>query len=76
MRDELIRQSSLTYPDYRDFQSVKGLASVAAYDTQPLTVGHGQAAERVRGTLATASYFPLLGVSPALGRFFTQEDDR
>jgi predicted permease len=31
--------------------------------------------ERVSGELVSASYFPLLGVKPAVGRFFSPEED-
>ncbi|OLE97786.1 MAG: hypothetical protein AUG75_04050 [Cyanobacteria bacterium 13_1_20CM_4_61_6] len=33
-------------------------------------------ARRVRVVLASASYFPLLGVRPALGRFYLADEDR
>lgn len=36
----------------------------------------GQPAERVRGMQATAEIFPLLGVQPFQGRWFTAEEDR
>jgi len=75
VRDELITQSSLTFPDYRDWDGVAAFEATAAYDRQGLTLGHGEGAAEVSATLVTASYFPLLGVSPALGRFFTTEDD-
>ncbi len=66
----------LTHPDYEDFQGVSGWSSVAAYaGEEPLTLGRGEAAVRVDVTLASASLFPLLGVQPSLGRFFTEEED-
>jgi putative ABC transport system permease protein len=36
----------------------------------------GQPAERLRGMNVTADFFPVLGVQPALGRFFGPEEDR
>lgn len=75
VNSEVIRQSTLTYPDYRDWDGVEAFSATAAYDQRNVTLGHGAGAVRVSATLVTASYFPLLGVSPALGRFFTPEDD-
>jgi predicted permease len=65
----------LTYPDYRDLTRAKSFR-VAGFSTQEVTLGSGVEAERVPGVLATAGLFPLLGVRPALGRFFTEEEDR
>jgi len=36
----------------------------------------GQPAERLRGIVATADFFPTLGVAAALGRTFTTEEDQ
>jgi putative ABC transport system permease protein len=36
----------------------------------------GQPAARLRGMMVTADFFPLLGVQPQLGRFFTAEEDQ
>src|SRR2546426_354343 len=36
----------------------------------------GAPAERLRGIIATADFFPTLGVAPALGRTFTAEEDQ
>jgi hypothetical protein len=37
-------------------------------------LGSGSSAELIRARLVTASYFPLLGVRPAIGRFFTADE--
>jgi predicted permease len=39
-------------------------------------MGHGVDAERIQQGQATANLFPMLGVKPALGRFFTADEDR
>jgi predicted permease len=36
----------------------------------------GEHAEHVTAEMVTASFFPLLGVQPALGRFFASDEDR
>lgn len=66
----------LTFPDYRDFGRVAGWNSVAAYASmQPLTMGRGSSARRVRTVKASASLFHLLGVQPLIGRFYRDEED-
>ena len=65
----------MTYSDYVDFKSVGAFQSVAAYaNPRQLTMGQGAEAEQVWAELATASLFPLLGVSAERGRFFTEEE--
>jgi predicted permease len=66
---------TLTYPDFQDFRRVAGFVEVAAYTRDRMTFGRGQGAREVEGEAASASLFPLLGVRPALGRFFTPEED-
>ena len=57
--------------DYKEpFEHVAGYTSVG-YN---LAAGNG--AEHLRGMPVAASYFSVLGVQPALGRDFTEEDDR
>ena len=64
-----------TFTDQRDHAAYA--ADFAAYFTQPdMPLGRGAEATKVRGVLATASYFKLLGVSPALGRFYGEAEDR
>src|SRR5205807_2140026 len=54
--------------------AVEGVGAVTyPQDGRP---GRGSHARRVRLVLATASYFPLLGVHPALGRFYAADEDR
>jgi predicted permease len=57
--------------DYKEpFEHIAGYTSVG-YN---LAAGNG--AEHLRGMPVAASYFSVLGVQPALGRDFTEEDDR
>src|SRR5258708_5477208 len=70
--------STTGYPMYaliRD--SARDFDAVAAYTySQNASLGRGADARRVAVVLATASYFPLLGVRPALGRFYSVDEDR
>jgi predicted permease len=67
----------LTYPDFehvrRESRSLAGIAGFSMVNSMNLT-GTGKP-ERVWGTLASANYFDVLGVKPALGRAFLPEDD-
>jgi putative ABC transport system permease protein len=69
---------AVSYPDYVAFRdratTVSGLA--AHYSTAPLFVAVDGNAREVNGAVVSASYFPLLGLQPALGRFFRDEEDR
>src|SRR5216117_111896 len=61
----LIRESA------RDFDAL-----AACTYSQSASLGRGVDARRVHLVLASASYFPLLGVRPALGRFYSADEDR
>ena len=67
----------VSYPDYVAFRdratTVSGLA--AHYSTAPLFVAVGGNAKEVNGAVVSANYFPLLGMQPALGRFFRPDED-
>src|SRR5881275_3180003 len=71
--------SSITgYPLYTLIrESARAFDALAAYTySQSASMGRGVDARRVHVVLASASYFPLLGVRPALGRFYSADEDR
>jgi putative ABC transport system permease protein len=49
---------------------------IAGWTDEGFNVSVGSAAEHVRGTPVSASYFQVLGVHPAAGREFLPEEDR
>src|SRR5947207_7356985 len=53
----------------------QSLARIAAYSGGDMTLTGAGPAERIVSGAVTADFFPLLGVQPALGRNFTQEED-
>lgn len=66
-----------SYPRYADIRDhATSFSAVAAVSRSRFSLGLGRAAQPVQGAMVTASYFRLLGVRPALGRFFTDEEDR
>src|SRR5262249_54334346 len=66
------------YPDYLHFRDrTKTLQGLAAhYSTAPLFVTANNQSGEINGAVVSANFFPLLGVKPALGRFFTEDEDR
>jgi predicted permease len=74
---DLQRTGSFGYTTYTALRQSRTFARVAAYSVTEngALFGRGLAARRVVRGEATASLFPLLGVTPAAGRFFTEEED-
>src|SRR5213078_1704905 len=71
--------SSITgYPLYTLIRkSAPAFDALAAFTySQNASLGRGVDARRMHLVLASASYFPLLGVRPALGRFYLADEDR
>lgn len=61
--------------DYRAQNTV--FTHLAAVRNSDFNLGEpGQPADRLRGLLVTADFFPLLRTPPALGRTFTADEDR
>lgn len=70
--------SQMDFDDWsRQSQVFEGLSVYTPADLPFNLEGDGgQEPERVSGELVSAGYFPLLGVKPAVGRFFTADEDR
>jgi putative ABC transport system permease protein len=66
--------SAAEFADYRDQNLV--FSSIAAYTSSSFNLTGAGEPERIAGTFASASLFPLLDVQPALGRGFLTEEDR
>ena len=68
------------FASYGDFAAlrdqIKDIDAIAIYGTYGASMGRGPHAEQVSRTLATPSFFSLVGVRPALGRFFVASEDR
>ncbi|HYV05812.1 MAG TPA: ABC transporter permease, partial [Blastocatellia bacterium] len=68
---------TLSYPNYRDFRDRNDvLAGLLCYRFSPISLSNNGVNERMWAYLVSGNYFDLLGVKPALGRFFTQQDDK
>jgi len=71
-----------SYPAYQEFrdqqQSFAAIFAAGFVDRLNIKInapGAQGEVEPVEGTLVSGSYFPVLGVKPAIGRLFTMEDD-
>ena len=71
------RDQELGYPAYRVLRTgTHAFDRVAAhYSTAPLYVTARNESSEVTGAVVSAEYFGMLGVRPALGRFFTADED-
>lgn len=69
---------SLSVPGYLDYRGQnKTFSAMAAFTWNNFSLARpGESAQRIQGILATEDYFAVLGVEPALGRVFTEEDGR
>jgi len=64
----------ITYAHLRD--NARSFEGLAVYSATDATVGAGADAHRIALGRVSASFFPLLGVRPVLGRFFGANEDR
>jgi predicted permease len=66
-----------SYPNYRDYRDRNDvLSGLLAYRFAPISVSNNSVNERMWAYLVSGNYFDVLGVKPAVGRFFTMEDDQ
>jgi predicted permease len=66
-----------SYPAYRDFRARnRSFSELAGFRISPMAFNTSAGSRRIWGYLATGNYFAMLGVRPALGRFFADADDR
>ena len=67
-----------SYPDFVDFrQRARSFSQLGAMSTQQTTVtGKSFEPAIVSGSPVTANLLPMLGVAPALGRTFAEDEDR
>ncbi len=75
-RDSWERRA-FSMPDFRDYRAQTGasFASFAGFAQTSYNLSGTGEAERIGGETVSHNYFPTLGVTPALGRSFTAEED-
>lgn len=74
--DQTTSSSSFSYADYVDFERSSSASGLAAYAFGRNSFGRGADALEINTLIVTPTFMALLGVAPALGRFFTPGDDR
>jgi putative ABC transport system permease protein len=73
-----IERRGASYPDFLDWraQATRSFEDLAAVDPQLLTLSGTDEPERIETEFVSASYFSLLGATPALGRTFRADEDQ
>jgi predicted permease len=76
-KDPPFSESSISYPNFLDWERQnQTFESLAAYRENDFSLtGWGQP-ERVKAVQISASFFPILGVQPVIGRNFTPGEDQ
>jgi putative ABC transport system permease protein len=68
--------NGLTGLDYTEItRRSTSFEGVAGWIVLPMSAGRGPEARRLSTLAASASYFPVLGLTPFLGRFYTPDED-
>jgi putative ABC transport system permease protein len=72
-----IREAGVSYQDLRDFKArATSFTAIAASSGRSLAISDTVEPERLEGAAISWELFPALGVPPALGRHFNEQDDR
>jgi predicted permease len=67
----------ISYPMYQDFRDHNSaFGGMFCFRETQLSLSYSGRTERVSGEFVSGNYFPVLGITAALGRLFTAEDDK
>jgi len=73
---EQIGRHSVSYPDFVDLRENADIFDhFAAFYQRDFTLTGNTEPERLHGLFVSASFFPMFGAKPALGRFFSSEEE-
>jgi predicted permease len=76
VRRQSVERRSVAYANFEDWRAqARSFSALAAYETEDFALMADGEGERVRGELASAGYFELLGISPVQGRSFAASED-
>jgi len=66
-----------SYPMFRDLERVQtSVTGIAAHRMFGANLAYQGQTESAEGVLVSGSFFPVLGLQPAIGRLFTPDDDK
>jgi len=69
--------SSISYPNFLDWQRDNhSFSALAGFREENFNLTGMGDAERVKADMVSATFFPLLGVKPMVGRLFTEQEDQ
>lgn len=72
-----VKQLSITYPDFRDWQrSTRSFEQMAAFNWRDYDLTSPGTAEHLNGTEVSSAFFATLGAKPILGRDFSPSEDQ
>jgi predicted permease len=74
-RGRLRYSSTWPHLDILDLRKSRAFRNIAAFTPASVRVGEGDSARSVPAALVSPDFFPLLGVEPLRGRFFSEADD-
>jgi putative ABC transport system permease protein len=75
-KGEKVTPWPLSQTDIKDWRErSSAFSGLAVWGSLAFNLEQGQDSQRLSGELVNAEYFPVLGLSPALGRFFSPEED-
>jgi putative ABC transport system permease protein len=75
-RPQGIKEDITSYPNYRDWRDQNTTyAQMAAYSLSAFNLTGAGEPERLNGAAVTANFFDVMGLSPVLGRVFTQANE-
>jgi predicted permease len=76
-RQARFNTASVSYPNFLDWQRENhSFSSMAAFRADNFNLTGLGEPERVKVNMISATFFPILGVQPMLGRHFTEQEDK
>ena len=71
------KNGSISYPNFKDWRQMnRTFADMAVYRSVGFNLSGSGEPERMHGEMISASFFPILRVTPILGRNFSADEDR